>query len=382
MVCSAICISASNIATEFQLVLHAVSAILSMLMDGLPVTMTTTAADMDKAADATTFQADTLMHSGPFEAWKIAAFALFIPINVLAMTGNILTIAAFFKFQNLQDATNCLICSQSFADVGSAAVSWIYVFITYIPAGNSYITTHKYACLIYLWTSCAYLTASSFSITGISIERSIAVILPFVNMKRGKKRFTLWSITLSWVFIIMLTSLPTLGLNRWAAGTQCNVYLVYAYPVLSYSIIFPMFVILGITAFLNAGIGLHVLKRQLQRSKKIKPRSDQHEASTSVGSIDTTTTRRVPQSMKSSNRRLTRMLLMVVGTFYMCWLPYLSITWFSFSKPFMYVSMPNLIITHEFTKFILLLSGALNPLIYAQKNAHFKKAFKHLLGRQ
>ncbi|ELU12117.1 hypothetical protein CAPTEDRAFT_23018, partial [Capitella teleta] len=296
------------------------------------------------------------------ELWEIAAVILFIIVLTGSVMGNTLIITVFFRFKNLQNSTNCLICNQSIADLLTALFSWYYVSITYIPAGKLFIISNKYACLIFLLAVCVSILSAFVNIMAISIERVIAVVLPYVNKNSHKKKFVLLWIALTWMGILIPSSLPIFGVNQWKHGTPCNAYFVFEKWYLLHCVLYTMFFVLVVTALLNATLGVCVLRQLLKRSNvappaKITVQNDLH---------------------KRNKRRIAIMLLVVVGVFYVCWLPYLSVTCYSLFHPMQYGANTNLVIFHEFTKILLNVNGLLNPFIYANRNSHFKKAFKKI----
>jgi hypothetical protein len=68
---------------------------------------------------------------------------------------------------------------------------------------------------------------------------------------------------------------------------------------------------------------------------------------------------------------MTTTVLCLVGVFYLCWAPFIVVTLLAGIRP-------NLVnpMLHELTKPLLLLNGALNPIIYASRMPAFRKAFK------
>ncbi|ELU00723.1 hypothetical protein CAPTEDRAFT_118849 [Capitella teleta] len=318
--------------------------------------------------------------------WQWVALIIFIVVLTGSLIGNLMTVIAFFKFKALQDATNCLICNQSISDVISALVTYVYLSFSYSPRKDLYILTHKYACLCYLWASCFTLNATFLNIMAISVERLIAITLPFVNMNPRKKTVVLTWILISWVATFIFTSFPTLGFNTWDTGSAYGCYLYYLYPevYVMYGSIVPMFLILALTAVLNVIIGAFVFRRQLRRGK-VGP-TEESPAGTSGGGSTVTNTKqpaKKPQTLNNpANRKLTIMLLMVIGVFFLSWIPYLCITSFSLADSSMYSSLYYVQVMHEFTKPLIMVNGLLNPLIYAHRNPHFKKAFQQLLRRQ
>ncbi|ELU16759.1 hypothetical protein CAPTEDRAFT_75712, partial [Capitella teleta] len=288
-----------------------------------------------------------------------------------SVMGNTLIITVFFRFKDLQNATNYLICNQSIADLLTGVYLSLYVSMTYIPAGKLYIISNKYACLIFLWAVCISMLCAFVNIMAISIERVIAVALPYVNKNPHKKKLVLLWIVVTWIGILIFGSLPTLGVNRWKRGTPCNVYSVFEKWYILKCILYVMFFVLVMTALLNITIGLCALRRHLRRSK-VAP-------STSLtGQMSSTskTKNKINPQDKTNNRRITTMLLVIVSVFYVCWLPYLCLTCYSLFNPMQYRAAANLVMLHEFTKILMNLNGLLNPFIYANRNIKFKKAFK------
>ncbi|ELU16776.1 hypothetical protein CAPTEDRAFT_128878 [Capitella teleta] len=279
------------------------------------------------------------------ELWEIAAVILFIIVLTGSVMGNTLIITVFFGFKNFQNSTNCLICNQSIADLLTALFSWYYVSITYIPAGKLFIISNKYACLIFLLAICVSILSAFVNIMAISIER----------------KFVLLWIALTWIGILISSSLPIFGVNQWKQGTPCNAYFVFEKWYLLHCVLYTMFFVLVMTALLNATLGLCVAFTPKTTQKSNPVQSDLH---------------------KQNKRRIAIMLLVVVGVFYVCWLPFLSVTCYSLFHPMQYGANTNLVIFHEFTKVLLNVNGLLNPFIYANRNSHFKKAFKKIFDRR
>lgn len=81
--------------------------------------------------------------------------------------------------------------------------------------------------------------------------------------------------------------------------------------------------------------------------------------------------------------KITKMLLTVVGSFYLCWLPFIVITLILVNPPPAWrTTIPPIYVNvlQEISKGLLFLSSALNPMIYAWKSTNYKIAFKRILG--
>ncbi|ELU13607.1 hypothetical protein CAPTEDRAFT_204048 [Capitella teleta] len=315
---------------------------------------------------------------GATELWEIAVVILFIIVITGSVMGNTLIITVFFKFKNLQNATNCLICNQSMADLLTALDFCFYVSVTYFQIGEFFIISNKYACLLYLWAVCVSLLCSMVNIMAISIERVIAVALPYVNINPHKKKVVLLWITITWLCTLMFTSLPILGVNQWKYGIPCNVYLVYDKWYLLKCLVYTVFIVLVMTALLNVTLGLCALHKHIRRHKVAPSSVSAQVTSTSMSKSRSNQA----ATGKANNRRITIMLLVIVGAFYTCMLPYLCVTCYGLLNPLQYRAKSNMVIFHEFTKVFMAANGSLNPFIYANRNTQFKKAFKQMFGRQ
>ncbi|ELT91559.1 hypothetical protein CAPTEDRAFT_112416 [Capitella teleta] len=274
--------------------------------------------------------------------------------------GNLLTVIAFVKTDTLQTPTNLLICNQGFLDCLLSIDAQPFVWLSYTAWGVKQALNNKWLCLFSMFSSRITIVASIMALMLLSVERSVAIFCPFryytlVNDANVRK-----AIITSWLLSLIVNVPPLFGWNTWRPGTLCFVQYIYptAYNVSVYTLF--CFSCLILTALMNIGIAVVAFKK----SRSVNPGTIANpEANITVN---------------SGSFKITKMLLKVVGVFYLCWMPYLILTiYYIYSAT---ATMPTWFqVTHKFSKCMLGLNSVFNPLIYAYGNPQFKMAFERLL---
>ena len=139
--------------------------------------------------------------------------------------------------------------------------------------------------------------------------------------------------------------------NDWTPGRQCNPELMLKLDFLVTYVTAPMTTVLVITAVANIVLLTLTLRRRGEvGAKNVSQTSKKHHKATIT----------VP---------------CVVGVFYLSWGPILFST-------LLFVNWPSFVspVIFEFTKPLLILNAALNPMIYASRMPAFKKAFKKMVN--
>ena len=312
------------------------------------------------------------VHAGLIKDWYPWIIAWDYVAIIAGIPGNVLTLVAYKKFPSLQTPTNLIICNQSIADICSCIFGQIFVWFNYTSWGVEIVTYNKYACLFSLWFILLAVVTSLANILALSTERLLAIAFPYHYLRWMTPAATKRAIAFIWTVVLVINSLPLLGWNTWTIGHKCMT--MYAYPKVYslYLYLIPGICTLILTAIFNIVIcGIAVSKRNtivpLQSVQKLQGDDEQ-----------TSITRK-----NSTEYKITKMFLTVVGVFYASWMPYLVLTILFFVPPASWqVHGPPewIIVLHELIKPLLVLNGALNPLIYACKNRKFRYAFRKLLG--
>jgi hypothetical protein len=160
--------------------------------------------------------------------------------------------------------------------------------------------------------------------------------------------------------MVSVLSLPLLGLNVWQPNVFCAASLIF-YKEFYFTFLGSSFFVLIVVALINLIIcGIVIRKRKIQPSGE-------------------------DALQQKKEFKLTKMMLIVVGVFYFCWLPYTAISAVlvtSAAKIFPQGLPISVRIFAEFTKVPVLVNGACNPLVYAMKSSAYRRAFRKTLGWQ
>ncbi|ELU08016.1 hypothetical protein CAPTEDRAFT_93883 [Capitella teleta] len=292
----------------------------------------------------------------PWFPWIIFTYQFIALVNIF---GNLLTIIAYIKTDTLRTPTNFLICNQTVLDLLLSIDAQPFIWLSYTAWGVKKALNNKWLCLLSMFSSRITLVASIIALMLLSVERSVAIFFPFryytlVNDANVRK-----AIITSWLLSLIVNCPPLFGWNTWRLGTLC--FVQYIYPTAYNVSVYTLFCIscFIITALMNIGIAVVALKK----SRSVNP--------------GTITNPEANQTVDTGSFKITKMLLKVVGVFYLCWMPYLILTiYYIYAAT---ATMPTWFqVTHEFSKCMLGLNSVFNPLIYAYGNPQFKMAFKRL----
>lgn len=181
---------------------------------------------------------------------------------------------------------------------------------------------------------------------------------------------------------------PLVGLDTWRRGFICLIYLVYDVNYVTFYL-FHLWCILGVNALVNIVVGLIAFRVNRKRNTaKVHPKtmqmstnSSSHQNSATMAVVPQTTTQQGPNSTKKSFK-ITKMMLLVVGVFYLCWAPTLITTFIQTFPPKSWAGKGQpvwFVIIDNFARGLIAMNGFFNPIIYARRNTDFRKAFAKLL---
>ena len=299
----------------------------------------------------------------PYRDWYVGIFIwMHLPITI-GIPGNILVLISYIKFPSLHSPTNLLICNQSLADLFSCFFVEMFVWFNYTIVGLKYASNNKYACLICLCCSTFSLWSSLANLLALSVERFLAIAFPYQYLHWISEGAVKKIILFLWMTMSGITSLPLLGWNTWTDGNNCMSTIAFPQVYTVYFFMLPSLLVLILTAACNAVICAIAVSKK----KGVAPQPP-------AGTQGKTAT--------GGDSKVTKMLLMVVGIFYICWLPFVVITTMLFIPPesWMKKGPPEFVfVMHEISKGLLLANAAANPLVYARRSAAFRDAFRKLL---
>ncbi|ELU01804.1 hypothetical protein CAPTEDRAFT_120704 [Capitella teleta] len=291
-------------------------------------------------------------------------------VVLVGIPGNLITILAYFKYDQLHSPTNLLICSQSIGDLFTCLTGPIFVVLNYTEIGQALASSNKYLCLAGLGMVLTSLQSSIINIMALGTERFIAVYFSLNYYNWVTDRNVKIAVVAIWTVVISINCLPVFGWNVWQPGTPCMS--VNVYPQIFFQVLFiiPSMGCLLVCALGNSAIAFMAIRRQRAIAAAVMaPNSNQ---STEEANI------------KSGNEfKVTKMLLLVVGCFYASWLPWITLNSIFFSLPSSWKKngVPKgVLVAYEYSKTVLAANTLFNPFIYGWRNKLFRDAYYKLLG--
>lgn len=282
-------------------------------------------------------------------------------ICVLGLFGNLLVIIVVLKDKHMRNTTNILILSLAVADLlfilfcvpftatGYALPVW--------PFGAIGCKLTQYAMYV-----CAY--ASVYTLVIMSLDRYLAVVHAIRSMSWRSERNTWFAIAIIWI-IILCGNIPIIlqwgvfeyqhqGENRSACIQITELHDVNSgKKYFAFFFFFGFIIPLGITMLMY---GL-MLKRLLYG---VVPGGGSQSA----------------ESMRAK-KRVTRMVIIVVVIFALCWLPIqIILFWQKFGN---YPTTVPYVSSMMAANCLAYMNSCVNPILYAFLSGNFRRSFRKLL---
>uniref|UniRef100_A0AAQ5Y076 Rhodopsin n=1 Tax=Amphiprion ocellaris TaxID=80972 RepID=A0AAQ5Y076_AMPOC len=275
------------------------------------------------------------------EPWKyslLAAYMLFLIITAFPI--NFLTLYVTVQHKKLRTPLNYVLLNLAVADlfmvVGGftrLCVYCVFAVLKFTPP-LFYVTGE-----IGLW-----------SLVVLAIERYIVVCKPMTNFRFGEKH-AIAGLALTWVMALTCAAPPLLGWSRYIPeGMQCSCGIDYYTPkpeINNTSFVIYMFV-------LHFCIPLFIIFFCYSRLLcTVRAAAAQQQES---------------ETTQRAEREVTRMVIVMVISFLVCWVPYASVAWYIFANQGTEFGPVFMTAPAFFAK-----SAALyNPVIYILLNKQFR----------
>lgn len=261
--------------------------------------------------------------------------AVFVAILILVtLFGNILVCVSFYSFPNLRTICNYFIVSLSVADILVALLAMPFWLI--VQLNNTAWPLTLSTELLLFW-SCVDIfcgTASIMNLTAVSVDRMLAIVTPFKYPKLLTSKRAL--IVIIWIWLYA-TAIACSRLADWPGKS-------YLHFVSTVSFFLPLsLVILMYTVIFT------VVKIQVHRIGK------EH----------------------ANEMKAAKTILVVIGAFVVCWLPFFVIVVGHANDPKFKYPME----VYNMFKWMEYLNSCLNPVIYTCTNRTYRRAFKRLFNR-
>ncbi|XP_062601370.1 allatostatin-A receptor-like isoform X4 [Saccostrea cucullata] len=288
---------------------------------------------------------------------RIIIPTIFGLIVFLGLVGNLLVIIVVYSYKQMQNTTNILIVSLAFADLFFIIfcvpfTATLYAMPTW-PFGDIWCKIVNY--LMYV---CAY--ASVWTLVLMSFDRYLAVVHPISSMRLRNTRNAYILIVLTWFIfsvghIRLLIQYNVLEYNYSGAMRSSCINIeedtlpLFHACFFAFGYVLPLLIICVLYGFLLKRLLYGVVPGGSQRAENIR-----------------------------SKKRVTRMIIIVVVIFALCWLPIhicFMIQYFDLNYETNIVNTSFLMTANC----IAYMNSCMNPILYAFLSENFRRSFKKLL---
>lgn len=300
-------------------------------------------------------------NAGEFERLvRIIVPTIFGLIVVIGLVGNLLVIIVVLSNKQMQNTTNILIVSLAVADLSFIIFCVPFTAATYAiprwPFGNIWCKAVQY--MMYV---CAY--ASVYTLVIMSLDRYLAVVHPLTSMRIRTVRNTYIAVYVVWI-TILLSNIPILlhyGLKNydWYGEERLvcinlkgmdNMLILRAFYgcFFAFGYVLPLALVCVLYGFMLKRLLYGVVPGGSQRAESIR-----------------------------SKKRVTRMVVIVVVIFALCWLPiqiiFIVTTFGDFPKDeaFTWAQIASNCLAY--------MNSCVNPILYAFLSENFRRSFRKLL---
>nr|CAH7737967.1 unnamed protein product [Callosobruchus chinensis] len=272
-----------------------------------------------------------------------------VATTLVTVLGNVLTMLAISLSKRLSSMmANYFVFSLAVSDL-LVGFSIPYHMLFYTTGFGS----SKTSCLLrFVFTSFA--CASSISnLVVIAMDRYVAIVYPLHYSRFMTKKRVCFLIATGWVTATTMASVPLIW-NDWHEGVRCELVHVVPHNFLAW-VVCPTFALTWTAMLL---LYSRICREANGHVKRIRETTG---TGLQDGQVISTTTR---------DSKSFQLMLMILGCFTVCWLPYFVVTMY------LHELIPNV---YEISLNLAMANSSMNPLIYAWKNANFRKAFLSLL---
>ena len=290
----------------------------------------------------------------PF-AFTTVHFGLRVLGASMTIFGNLLTIIAVARFESLQNNTSYFICSLAVADLITGCMTPIAIALNVL---GKYHPFYLLLCPFHIVFTLLSIMNNICSIFWIAVDRYIFISHPLHYPLLVTSTRTFSAIGFTWLFTaVQLAVMFAVG-QRPEIGMTCRHSIYLTKAMWNYIILPEVLVIALITTVLYTAISC-IAYGQGKKIAALKQPYNTYEATTN-----------------QQQKRIAKMMLLVLGTFFMCYIPQSIVSileWF-------YKDSLVMVVLEKITVIVFWTNTWINPIIYAWNSKDFQLAFRKLLG--
>lgn len=290
-----------------------------------------------------THGSDELM---PFNVLTAVIYSIVFIVGIL---GNTLVIYVVIRYTKMKTVTNLYILNLALADE-------LYILGIPFLGTNSVLSYWPYGdffCKLYMTADAMSQFASTFCLTVMSIDRYLAVVHPIRSAKWRKPQVAKILNGVVWVVSFLIVLPVTIYSNVQEEFNTCNI--TWPEPHELQSIIFILYT--SILGFFGPVVVISLCYLLIV----IKVRS---------AGVRAGLTKR-----RKSERKVTRMVVIIVLVFVLCWLPFFTTNLVNL----VYIIPENNAAVYFFLVILTYVNSCANPILYGFLSENFKKSFQKVL---
>ena len=331
---------------------------------------------------------------GPPLAYTAVMSAALVLIIVVAVLGNSLVIYAFFSYHRLRhNVTNYFIVSLAVSDILTA----FFVTTFELDKVIYFQWSHgEFLCHVWTFMYLLMVPGSVINLLAVTIDRFLVLRIPLRYTTLMTRRRATIAICVLWLYALVTALLPSLGWRMdhpKVIARTCYFLTTPAYSILVgiCNFLLPMMFMGFFWTKIYAIAQTHAKRvRKLEQSLSVVENSlsqtDKSSRNSRVSISDENATTKklfenssVTSSCKKQFRRHLRgskYIAILVGVFFLCWLPYTSTSLVAAINRDWYLSIPSPI----WDVFLVMgyLNSALNPFLYPFHDRQFREAFRNI----
>ncbi|XP_012271480.1 allatostatin-A receptor isoform X2 [Orussus abietinus] len=280
-------------------------------------------------------------------------------IGLLGLVGNFLVVIVVAANPNMRSTTNLLIINLAIADLLFVIFCVPFTATDYVmpfwPFGNIWCKCVQYLIIV---TACA----SVYTLVLMSLDRYLAVVHPIASMSVRTEAHAFLAICIAWA-VILTASIPAFVIHGEVldsfqdpynstvtrTSTACRVLPQFNWPLFQVTFFLSSYIV---PLTLICGLYVCMLLR-LWRGAHVSAES------------------------RRGKRRVTRMVLIVVGVFAISWCPIQMIL---VIKSLDLYPMSSTAVTIQIASHVLAYANScVNPILYAFLSDNFRKAFRKII---